>query len=363
MKQKLVMLMVALSLLPAAQAGAEDKKSFGELVQRAVDSHIVPRIKQLEATAGTLAGEIKTYCAAPSEPVRAKVIERFRDTAVAWAAIDFVRMGPISQGGRHERFAFWPDTKGVMERQLRPFLARQDKALLEPGALAKQSAALQGLPALELLIADTTTPMGNRNDEAKFRCAMAERIGENLAAVAHEIVTGWMAPDGRRQELLTPGPDNLTYKSDAESASDLVKSLVTGLQQTLDQQVGAAPPDSKEAKRRPVSPPYRRLGVSQAYLQAAINACADLYEATGLAGYLPPDKDGVRRSIANTFANLRKAAKALPPAVAAKSGETAAGPDPLQSIRSDLGHVRLLIANEVAPAAGLTVGFNELDGD
>jgi predicted lipoprotein len=361
MKQKLVVLMVALSLLPAAPAGAADKQSLGELVQRAVDNHIVPRITQLEASAGALAGEIKTYCAAPSEPGRAKIIDRFHDTVVAWAAIDFVRMGPIAQGGRHERFAFWPDTKGVMERQLRPVLARQDKALLEPGALAKQSATLQGLPALEMLIADTTIPMGNRNDEARFRCALAERIGENLAAVAHEIVTGWTAPDGQRQELLTPGPDNLTYKSDAESASDVVKSLVTGLQQTLDQQVGAAPPDGK---RKAVSPPYRRLGVSQAYLQAAINSCADLYDATGLAGYLPPDKDGIKRSIANTFANLRKAAKALPPGKSgeAKGGETAEGPD-LKSIRSGLGDVRLLIANEVVPAAGLTVGFNELDGD
>jgi uncharacterized protein len=361
MKQKLAMLIVALCLLPAMQAGAADKGSFGELVQRAVDKHIVPRIEQLEASADALAGEIRTYCAAPSEPGRAKIIERFRDTAVAWAAVDFVRMGPISRDGRHERFAFWPDTKGVMERQLRPILTRQDKALLDPGALAKQSAAVQGLPALELLIADTTTPMGNRNDEARFRCALAERIGENLMAVAHEIVTGWTAPDGQRQELLTPGPDNLTYRSDAESASAVVKSLVMGVQQTLDQQVGAAPLDGKDARKRAVSPPYRRLGVSQAYLQAAINSCADLYEATGLAGYLPPDKDGIRRSIANVFASLRKAAKALPPP--AKSGETAAGSDPLQSIRSDLGGVRLLIANEVAPAAGLTVGFNELDGD
>ena len=60
----------------------------------------------------------------------------------------------MSVTGRPERIDFWPDPRGVMQRQL----AGADRAPRRHGAraasLAKKSAAVQGLTALEVLLTD-----------------------------------------------------------------------------------------------------------------------------------------------------------------------------------------------------------------
>jgi predicted lipoprotein len=102
----------------------------------------------------------------------------------------------MAQDGRYERFAFFPDVHGVGARQIRGFLVSEDEALLKPGALAKQSAAVQGLPALESLLsrARRTAPAGAPEP---FRCKLAVAVAENMHTIAGEVV-GRLAG---RQEL------------------------------------------------------------------------------------------------------------------------------------------------------------------
>ena len=89
--------------------------------------------------------------------------------------VDFLRFGPMAQEGRYERFAFFPDVHGTGARQLRRFLATEDEALLKPGALREQSAAVQGLPALESLLFSGSKALLDAEDAEPYRCALAAK--------------------------------------------------------------------------------------------------------------------------------------------------------------------------------------------
>ncbi len=101
----------------------------------------------------------------------------FADTVLAWAAVEFLRFGPMSQIGRPERFDFWPDPRGVTLRQVNALIAKRDASALDPAALAKKSAAVQGLSALEILLYDDAHSIAADDEEARYRCKLAARHG------------------------------------------------------------------------------------------------------------------------------------------------------------------------------------------
>ena len=73
-----------------------------------------------------------------------------------------------------------------MNRQLRLILLNKDQSIVQPGAIAKQSVAVQGLSALEVLMTDKDVPLGP-GEASQFRCALAQAIALNVASVAGEI--------------------------------------------------------------------------------------------------------------------------------------------------------------------------------
>ena len=87
----------------------------------------------------------------------------------------------MAQDGRYERFAFFPDVHGTGARQIRGFLVSQDEALLKPGALAGQSAAVQGLPALESLLFSGKAALIQPAPPEPFRCCARRRRREEHA--------------------------------------------------------------------------------------------------------------------------------------------------------------------------------------
>ena len=60
-----------------------------------------------------------------------------------------IHFGPLVQANRYERLAFWPDTRGVMPRQVQAAIAAQDPEADQARRYGRAQRALQGLPALE----------------------------------------------------------------------------------------------------------------------------------------------------------------------------------------------------------------------
>ena len=341
-------------------AAAIERKSHAAMAQSSIDAVIVPRIEALANAAAALEASMKDACAKPAnDQGLASARDAFAKTVTAWGAIDFVRFGPVMEQSRLDRLFFWPDPRGIASRQLTQLLAAKDNALLDAAGVAQQSAAVQGLTALETIL--YTEPPKDA-ETAGFRCGYGQAIAANIATMARDIRDGWTAPQGFRLKMLTPGSDNALYKDASETARDIVKAVVTGLELTTNrfaapelEAAAAAPP--KKARL-----PFERSGLTYAYLNAGIDGMKALFDASALIAFAPTDKAWMTEFVPKAFKNLADDAAKLEAAKGAAPGDDARLAA-AKKLKFDLNSVRMIVVRELAPSADLTLGFNELDGD
>lgn len=356
-RSKWIYLTAVIWLTAAAPATATANPSGDAhvaLLNRVIDQHVIPRLETLARTSGTIAPAATHVCTNGSAETKDKLLQAFRETAAALAAVDFYRFGPLAEQGRREKLAFWPDPRGTVSRQLRQLTSASDKSVLEPGAIARQSAALQGLPALELLVADETVALGPSSD-VQFRCRLAEAIAGNIATLSQEVLQRWTAPDGMRSIMLGAGPDNAIYKTHAEAAAEFVKSLLTGLQVVAEMQLKPR----LEGKGPGSKGPYGKLGLERDVYASAIASLNELYGLMNFEANLPRDKAWMKNWAKGSWRALTMSdgmggpGKGIPEADAPK----------MKEVISRIGGIRMLIGREMANASGIAIGFNELDGD
>ena len=64
------------------------------------------------------------------------------------------------------------------------------RTALDPASLAKKSAAVQGLSALEVLLYDDARPITGDDEDAHYRCKLALSMAQSTHALAREILSG-----------------------------------------------------------------------------------------------------------------------------------------------------------------------------
>jgi predicted lipoprotein len=332
---------------------AAEPPSHLEMVRTAIETHIIPHIDALKTAAEALPPAVENVCKSGSPEARHALETKFADAVTAYAAVDFLRFGPMLEKGRREQISFWPDPRGFVSRQLRLTLLNKDEKIAEPGMLAKQSAAIQGLPALEALMHDKDVPLGP-TEPAHFRCILAEAIARNIVRLASEVSEGWEKPGGWKDKMLNPGPENDTYKSAAESAVEIVKAFLVGLSLTGDLQL--KPQVDPKIK---LTPPYQKSGLQKQFYTASITSLHELYNALRLEDYLKPDKAWMKGWSQGTWRTIESIDGAGGHAPHAQRKDTPT----TREVFDRMNGLRNIVANHLSVAAGLTVGFNELDGD
>jgi predicted lipoprotein len=263
---------------------------------------------------------------------------------------------------RLERFFFWPDPRGTTARQLAQLLAKRDPAVLLPETFSKQSAAVQGLSALEILIYDQNNKLGATDEAGRYRCQFAMASAKELDRISHAVIDGWKGPDGFRAKMLAPGSDNALYKDASETARDVVKAFVTGIELALNRYVTPELTAAKVTPPKRARVPFERSGLSTAFLSSGIQSLHALLDVTAMVAYVPPDLGWMKAFFPNAF-------KGIDTGIASYDKTRASEPGSeerlavIHKLRFDLSGLRQIVVKELAPAADLTLGFNELDGD
>jgi uncharacterized protein len=258
----------------------------------------------------------------------------------AWMAVAHLHLGPAEEDGRALAIHFWPDPKGLGLKAQRALLAG-DTTSLTPEAMAQQSVAARGLPALERLLypAEALPPSA---------CPLILATADDLARMADEMDAAW-GPYG--DLLLTAGqPGNTAYLSPDEATQALFTQLVTGLEYIADRRIGR--PLGTFDKPRPELAEARASGRSQRNLTLSLQALRDL------AVDLTPDSPRTQAA----FDHALKLAEGL-------------DDDGFDGIVDPQGWLKLEILQqavratretaiaELAPALGVSLGFNSQDGD
>lgn len=347
---------LVLAAVPLA-AQAELPADLGERLAR---DYARPAVGKMADAAAAMDRELGGWCAKPDAAGAARVGDAFANLALAWSGVEILRFGPLVQANRFERLAFWPDTRGVMPRQVQQLIAAGDPALLAPGALAGRSVAVQGLPALEYvlygepaLLKQTSAPTFG------YACGYARAVAANVATISGDVAEAWGAQGEFGRQFAKPQASNDLYRDPQEVAAEAMKALSTGLQFARDVKILPVLGESAEAAR-PKRAAFWRSELSMRLLAANLDGLKAFYQAGGYP--LPKGGDWMDVSVRSELQNAAQGLQAVPaPLEAALKQED--GRRQLLLAALTIQNAKAIVDQDLAPALGVTIGFNALDGD
>jgi hypothetical protein len=194
-----------------------------------------------------------------------------------------------------------------------------------------------------------------------YRCGLALAIADNMDAIADEALDGWTTDGGWASLMREPSGDNPVYRTHKEAMTEVLKTILTGLEQMRDHRLRTAMGETPEEARASRAP-YARAGQALPYLRASAAAIEDFVDASSIVSLAPPEESWIVNSVAFEFSNLKGALDAAGPDLEAALADTEKY-QKLAYAEIVLGSLDDLFQRQLGPAAGLTQGFNSLDGD
>jgi predicted lipoprotein len=295
----ILLLGLSLAFLPVS-ALAEDEEAAAPraglnqdavpgVMQKAVDDFIRPGYRDLLEGTETLAEAAHMLCEKPSDETLGDVQMSFDEVIQQWSAIEIVRVGPVIEGNRFERFLFFPDRKSTGLKQVQRILATNDETATSVETLKGKSVAAQGLGALEYVLYGTGAEVLPAEKNG-FRCRYGAAIADNLKAVAGELHAEWEKPDGIQSAWKNPGPNNPIYRDGKEAATELLGILVHGVESIRDQRLRPFYADivkGEPHKGHPKMAIYWRSGNTMPALSANFTALQTLFNSADMKALLP----------------------------------------------------------------------------
>ena len=315
--------LVALSSPARAADPARTARDFA-------DDFAIPRFRAVATAAHAQADAWTHFCSGARGDTNA-LKKSFNDVADAWAKVEFVRIGPAAVALRVERFNWWLDRTDATGKALTAMLAAPDAPT--PEKLASGSVAGQGLPILERLLYD--------KDIDAPRCAVGAAVARGQAAIADAIVTDWTAPDGAAAALAADTRWKMAFADGKEAASVMLTDLAAGLEGLKDLKVAMLFHDATNPNA-----PRLAEGVRSARTMRDISI--------NLAA--------IREGLSRFLADAPKADRAKLDAAFDDAEHALKGGDAKQMLGAftTLSQTAIAVLPE---ATGLTLGFNNLDGD
>ena len=336
---RLVPFFLCLTLPATAMA-----QSASDIVQQAVEGHILPRYTALAETGTALAQTAEKNCA----PDDAALRKAYNSAFDAWISASHLRFGPSEKGDRAFALAFWPDTRGLTPRSLRGLIEDADPVVNSAADYADVSIAARGYYALEFMLYD---PEIRGQGTAEYRCALVQAMAADIAAVTGAILDDWQ--DHYADAMLNPG-ENSPYRTAEEAVQELFKALTYGLQFTAETRMGR-PLGTFDAPH-PARAETWRAGRSLRNVVLSLESLADL------AAILAQRDPAVADSLQGAFQVALDDAEGLEDPVFAGVS------DPLarlrvESLQSAITRVRDIVQTDLGPELGVAAGFNAMDGD
>ncbi|MDD3517536.1 MAG: imelysin family protein [Chromatiales bacterium] len=365
---KTLTLIAVMTVAATAAAAAPSADDYRRLNLDLVDHHILPRYVRLADAAAALERSTEGYCTTPMGTTPAELDQAWQTTVDAWQSAQHLRFGPVELFMRGMRIAFWPDPRNSVGRQLDELLASGDPAALEPDRFAHGSIATQGLPAFERLLHDAT-PARSDADRA-FRCAAMQAIAHNVADMTAGMLSDWRdGNDGFREIIRRAGEPGVHYHTPREATLDLFKSLHAALEVVADHKLKRPLGDSLQAARPQLAESWRsersldnvRLNLAAA---EALYLGEDPQSEGGFSHFVRTTAgdtaldDLLRRAFKQTRATAQSIGMPLERAVADPAERRK-----VEKLAREAAALKALLAQRLAPALGIPVGFNALDGD
>ena len=325
-----------------------------------VETHSLPRYERLATATDAFAAAADAFCAGESDADHERLRAGFHDAMDAWMGVQHLRFGPADSRMRGFRFYFWPQARNKVGEAVAELVAAGEDDAALAARIGRTNVAVQGLLAAEVLIYDL------RYLGADARgCGLLVAVAENMRTMAVGILSEWREGDDAFARLMTtPGPDNPHFEDHAAGTLAFFQGLHDSLQLIYDINLKPVIGDSAQSVR-PVLAESRLSGRSQRNIVATLEALQALYLGEGSAGLgeltavANPKLDRLMRK---AFRLTLETARSIEGPVEQAAADPALRP-PVQKFAKQVQALKQIVRDRLAPALGLAVGFNALDGD
>jgi len=322
-----------------------------DMARQLADDFIVPRFQAVASAAHEQEAAWTQFCANPKRGNVESLRQAYGKLADAWSDVEFMHIGPAAVALRQERFNWWLDRTNAREKSFTAMMAAKPEDLV-PEKLAAGSVAGQGLPMIERLLYPRSEAAALKTKGGAQRCIVGAAVARGQSVIADQIVKDWTASDGARAALAANTPWKMSFADANEAASVMMTDLVAGLETLKDLKVAMEFHDvmNAGAPRLAEAPRSGRTlkDISRNLIATRQGLAVFLVQAT------PARK-------AQLDAAFDDAARALKDIEAAKDDAAR-----VAAVKQSLVVFATLsqTAMTILPAAtGLTLGFNNLDGD
>lgn len=336
--------LLTFALLAAPLSFATDTPAPRDIWHGAVEMQYA----ELSAASERLEASATRFCQAPDESLRQRLENDWLSAYQAWQAVRFIQFGPVEQNSRGWQLQFWPDRKNLVGRKVNGWLKAPD--VPDAQAIARDSVAIQGFPALEYLLYDDAMDEDALSDAAA--CDLLQAITTHLADTTSALHRDWQAFG----EHYINASNNTQRYTEATLAS-AIQTLELLEDKRLGEPMGlkGVPANGYLAEAWRSEQSVRLVESSLEGLRTGFlpGLTALLREADAL-----PLAEAFRDQLNKTLAQARELPLGLVPSL--EDDEAFRG---LQSLYLDISQLRHLLGNEIAGELGLVRGFNSSDGD
>lgn len=323
--------------------------------------HVQPRHAAFHEASTALHDAAETYCAAPGEADVEMVRTAYHGAMDAWAGIQHVTYGPVENFNRRFRIQFWPDPRGVLERDLAELLREKPADILADNGMTFASVAIQGFPMVErLTFGPNADALAAGTDEGTYRCDLLGAVTANLADIAARLDEEWRGADDPWPAAFRD-PANTDLVGDATDLAGVVLTgLTTQLQSLRDQRLLPVLGDSADT----AAPDKAEAALSERSLRgiaASVEAMGEGFRLLFLPALQTADPK-LADLMDRAFAQTLETAQGIPVPLGEAVTDPAHRPA-VEQLTTEIRAVQQLLATRVASALGTSLGFNSLDGD
>lgn len=332
-----------------------------------VTGHAIPGYQAFATAAGMLSDAAVSFCGAREAAGLETLRTAFLEAQAAWMGVQHLRFGAVLTENRHYRIQFWPDPHGRGGKHLRRLLAELDGKRGQEISVTKRSVAVQGLPVLErLLFTDSAQVLLASTPEAETRCGLVMAVAKNLRDVARAVLMAWIEDERPRAREWRAGLGEMDVAR--ERMQGFFRAFVDQLQLIADVKL-ARPLGATDARARPKFAESWRSETSMRNIVDNLEALKGLFagapeEAAGLSLALGEEGEegDYRRAIAEGLDFVARYIAehkiVLHRAVADEEQRAVA-----EFVVLQIRQIREMAVEQLAPALGVSIGFNAFDGD
>lgn len=352
--------LATLSLCSAcSESGAPDTRR--QLLEAWSTELVVPLYHDFEHESEALASALNGLCASPSDAARQSARDAWQVARETWKEAEVFAFGPYSRPGYRigPQIDSWPARVESIEELL------AGASAVDPAALSAAGVWTKGLPAIEYMLYAPENDVSSLMDGR--RCEYLRSLGAELVTRAAEMHRAW-SPEGDdfAGELSGAGRTSTAFRSLRDAFSEVVNRMGFTVENVRRDKLGAPLGDAAGGSPAPDLAESRFSGRSIADIHDNLDGIEQLYfgdsarNVPGLRQYV--EERG--RNFDETLRTALGASRAALDAVGVPLTEAVqTAPARVRDASDRLGELQSFLQVDLIGALGLSLSFNDNDGD